>query len=1288
MQMFKRLIYIGVTGLFAVQFASAQPHISDNKLRGVLNRIVQTYEIQGEASALDQAKVYGLKIRKKGQESCIPLIIEPKSNVLARDFDRSWLTSRGITIDAASRSYIRVLVPLRLARLLSQHPQINAINVPIKPIAFAGLGPNVSESVALTLDSTLYRQGYNGSGQKVAVVDMGFYGLQAAIDHGEIPSGTVKIKLPGSGSIDTVTAANHGTVVVEQLMDMAPACTPYCIMVSDVADLQNAADTILAKGIRVVNHSVGWTLMGYYNDSGTVDSIVNALHDNNNVFWSVAGGNEAKRHWRGSWTDNNSNNLLDFPSNKDSMQIINIDGGADGQSAAIYLNWNQYPKATTDFDLYVYNKSGVLADSSTFRQIDDTDPWYYPLPQEWIEFPFYAANAPYRIKVKWHSGPKPAGLDLTLFTPGTDINNPIDTCSIMNPADAHGAFTVASVNQATWLQAKPPINSFSSQGPTTDGRMKPDITGPDYTTSYTWGTQGAVGTSFSAPIVAGAAAILIQMYPSITANAIADTLKALAKHISASHSDSLKYGAGLLYVYLPPPPTGAVGQTFCAISSPTVASLSAIGSNIQWYGASTGGSPLSTSTALVNATTYYASQTMSARESASRLAVTVTVSNPAAPTGSASQTFCAIASPTIANLAAAGTGIQWYSTASGGSQLSTSTALVNAATYYASQTESGCESSSRLAVSVAIASLPTPTLSSPSDGAIDQATTVRVSWDSAGTGITFRVQVATDLSFTTIIADDSTLADTSNLLTGLLQATTYYWHVNIKGACGVGPWSSTRHFVTIPPVSAAPVLVSPVNGAAGLPVSMTLLWNRSIGASVYYVNVATDTGFTVIVKTDSTLTAADTSKSLAGLLENTAYVWRVNAKNAGGIGPWSASGKFSTAKRFLGPVNRGWNMVSLNIHPNDSTSAGVFGPLKGFILAKNNAGQVYWPAQTIDDIHSISTGQGYQVYTDSLDTMRALGPVTDVSASPLSLPAGWSMIAYLPQSDMSIAAALSGVTSQILIVKNNAGQIYWPDYSINDIGTMKAGQGYKVCMKSPAVLSYPYTGAAKLRSGSHEIITVVPRHFICTLNTGSSAAVLAKRILINGIAASDNCEIGAFNAKGTLVGAGVVIKGSSAFCVWGKDPQSGEKIGCNGSEKINFLVWDQKHEYALEMEPSADVRYATDGIFTGAFAVPQRFFIKKFDLTKAYPNPFRGRISILFDVPTTEGIDKHEVLIAIYSVKGELARQVVKGKYSAGHYSVLWNGTGDNDAKLGSNVFIVEMKASGFNKRIKLFKIR
>src|SRR5690554_6609991 len=152
---------------------------------------------------------------------------------------------------------------------------------------------------------------------------------------------------------------------------------------------------------------------------------------------------------------------------------------------------------------------------------------------------------------------------------------------------------------------------------------------------------------------------------------------------------------------IPSAPAAVTPQSFCG--SATVADLIASGSNLQWYAAATGGSPLSSGTALTNGATYYVSQTVNGCES-SRTGVQVTVNPiPSAPAAVTPQAFCG--SATVADLIASGSSIQWYANSTGGSPLAGGTALVNGSTYYASQTVDGCESS-RTAVTVTIATPP------------------------------------------------------------------------------------------------------------------------------------------------------------------------------------------------------------------------------------------------------------------------------------------------------------------------------------------------------------------------------------------------------------------------------------------------------------------------------------------------------------------------------------------------------------------------------------------------------
>lgn len=157
-------------------------------------------------------------------------------------------------------------------------------------------------------------------------------------------------------------------------------------------------------------------------------------------------------------------------------------------------------------------------------------------------------------------------------------------------------------------------------------------------------------------------------------------------------------------------PTGNATQAFCG--APTVANLvatGATGATIKWYDAATLGTELPSTTALVTGTTYYASQTVGTCESATRLAVAVTVTpTPATPTGAASQTFCNTDNDDLADLVVTGTNLVWYDAATGGNVLPTTT-LVTSTTYYVASVNGTCESP-RLAITTTLDCSPAPCL--------------------------------------------------------------------------------------------------------------------------------------------------------------------------------------------------------------------------------------------------------------------------------------------------------------------------------------------------------------------------------------------------------------------------------------------------------------------------------------------------------------------------------------------------------------------------------------------------
>ena len=230
----------------------------------------------------------------------------------------------------------------------------------------------------------------------------------------------------------------------------------------------------------------------------------------------------------------------------------------------------------------------------------------------------------------------------------------------------------------------------------------------------------------------------------------------------------------------PAAPTGSIAQAFCP--GATVTNLTATGTDIKWYNASSGGSVLTSETMLENGNHYYASQTLSGCESATRLDVTATVNTTAPPTTSATQTFCL--SATVASLQATGTALSWYSAATGGSPLATTVSLTNNTHYFVSQTLNGCESA-RQDVTAVITDVDAPmgdmeqSISALATVADLQATGTGISWytsiSDAVAGVNKLLQVDVLMPGATYHAtqtvdgceSDDVLSVTVSLITGL-----------------------------------------------------------------------------------------------------------------------------------------------------------------------------------------------------------------------------------------------------------------------------------------------------------------------------------------------------------------------------------------------------------------------------------------------------------------------------------------------------------------------------------------
>ena len=65
---------------------------------------------------------------------------------------------------------------------------------------------------------------------------------------------------------------------------------------------------------------------------------------------------------------------------------------------------------------------------------------------------------------------------------------------------------------------------------------------------------------------------------------------------------------------------------------------------------------------------------------------------------------------------------------------------------------------------------------------------------------------------------------------------------------------------------------------------------------------------------------------------------------------------------------------------------------------------------------------------------------------PLYLPEGWGMFGYTCTDAIDVSVAFESITENILLVKENGGEVYFPEFNFNSIGDLVYSRGYQINM--------------------------------------------------------------------------------------------------------------------------------------------------------------------------------------------------------------------------------------------------
>ena len=493
-----------------------------------------------ESALWELAVPSAAKPTRAADGSDVVVILVPAAGA-AGTIDTTAFADLGVEILARSKSLMRVSVPAASLRAVSELPSVAFVRRPRRPHA----QQTISEGLALIRALENHAAGAKGQGVKVAIIDGGFKGADKLPE--DMPVRRWFRDYTRTGIYAGTDA--HGTACAEIVHDVAPEAELYLYKVADIVDMENAKDRCIQNGVAIVNYSATWVGEGFGDGHGIICDIVNDAADNG-ILWVNAVGNYAQKHYASFWRDSDDDNRHNFAAGDDAVNFI----AEIGDVIRVTLTWDDWPITTADYDLYLYHQDafGNIKEVSKSTDVQGEG----GAPVEFVEY-FAGRAGTYGISVVRVGEAEPK--KLRVWSWHHDIEYPVPTGSLGIPSDARGALSVGAIHRDQWDLGT--VASYSSRGPTADGRIKPDLIAPSGVTTASYGVDRLFGgTSAATPHVAGAAALLKSANPSLSRDDLWQALVEATVDVGAPGKDD-STGYGKLVLSVPAPQIASVSPS-------------------------------------------------------------------------------------------------------------------------------------------------------------------------------------------------------------------------------------------------------------------------------------------------------------------------------------------------------------------------------------------------------------------------------------------------------------------------------------------------------------------------------------------------------------------------------------------------------------------------------------------------------------------------------------------------------------------------------------------------------
>ncbi|WP_182129031.1 S8 family serine peptidase, partial [Nitrosopumilus sp. b3] len=399
----------------------------------------------------------------------------------------------------------------------------------------------VSEGVFSTNVDIVHGSGITGEDVKVAVLDIVFDTENPKISDNIVDFKSFRNSFENSmvlQSIEQGESQSHGTAVAEIISDVAPNSGLYLYEMNTDVEFGRAIDEAIANNVDVIAMAAGWPNLPTDGSSHITKKVEEAI--NHGISVIVPSGNFAEKHWEGSFSDSDLNSWHEFAESDEGLSLSVSESQINNKvPIMIYLNWNDGMGDSSDFDLVLVDPLGQIVDYSANTQTSDSEKTesVFFMPQM---AGLYALGISYVGELKSPSD-VPKHSTMELFSVNNSIEYPVSSGSVVVPADAKGVIVVGAVNS---MDGK--LESFSSHGPTNNGKSVPSVVGPNGVTTIAYGGNLFYGTSATTPHVAGIVALMIDSNSELSPEQLLNEIEQNARPNSSQGNNLNEYGYGIV----------------------------------------------------------------------------------------------------------------------------------------------------------------------------------------------------------------------------------------------------------------------------------------------------------------------------------------------------------------------------------------------------------------------------------------------------------------------------------------------------------------------------------------------------------------------------------------------------------------------------------------------------------------------------------------------------------------------------------------------------------------------